>query len=67
MAKAVMQAYNELDWPPYANRVVIDIKHLVTLSNDEDSQVLSCHGVFVHTNGLRIEGTMTFRPNSLAT
>jgi hypothetical protein len=63
MAKMVMQAYNKLDWPPYENRVVIDIEHLVTLSNDEGSLVLSCHGVFVHTNGIRLEGTMTFRPN----
>jgi hypothetical protein len=63
MAKMVMQAYNELDWPPYRNRVVIDIEHLVTLSNDEGSQILSCHGVFVHTDGIRLEGTMTFRPN----
>ena len=62
-AKMVMQSYNRLDWPTYVNRVVIDIEHLVTLANDEANQTLSCHGVFVHTNGTRIEGTLSFRPN----
>jgi hypothetical protein len=60
VAGMLISSYNGLSWG-YPAREAVDIEHLVTIRNDNG--VLSCHGVFVHTNEIRIEGTLTFRPN----
>jgi hypothetical protein len=60
VAGMLIKSYNGLSWG-YPPREVIDIEHLVTITNADG--VLSCHGVFVHTNNARIEGTLMFKPN----
>jgi hypothetical protein len=62
VAGVLLDEYNRMSWPPYQNRRVIDIEHLVTISRGEDGE-MRCHGIWVHTSGLRIEGTMSFRQN----
>jgi hypothetical protein len=60
-ARQLMNQYNGLDWS--LPRKVVDIEHLVTIRKDVSSGILVCHGVWVHTDGEKIEGTMTMRPN----
>jgi hypothetical protein len=62
-ARNLIKEYNGMEWPGYSPRQVVDIEHLVTIKKDSDNGILSCHGVWVHTNGLRLEGTMTMHPN----
>jgi hypothetical protein len=62
-ARNLINEYNRMDWPGYPSRRVVDIEHLVTIKKDSDNGILSCHGVWVHTNGMRLEGTMTMHPN----
>jgi hypothetical protein len=62
-ARNLISQYNGMEWPGYPPRRVVDIEHLVTIKKDPDNGILSCHGVWVHTNGLRIEGTLTMHPN----
>lgn len=66
VAGLLISNYNGLPWPELPGgmeRRVVDIKHLVTITNDPSAQILVCHGVWVHTNGMQIEGTMTMKPN----
>jgi hypothetical protein len=60
-AAVLLDGYNGLSWPDFAPRHVVDIEHLVTVTNANG--VLACHGVWVHTNGARLEGTLTFKRN----
>jgi hypothetical protein len=60
-AGMLIESYNGLSWSDFADRHVVDIEHLVTITNANG--VLACHGVWVHTNGTRREGTLTFKPN----
>jgi hypothetical protein len=62
-AGVLIKSYNGLDWEGWSKRQVIDIEHLVTLRNESQKQFLVCHGTWVHTNGARLEGTMTMRLN----
>ena len=62
-ARHLISEYNDLDWPGIQVRKVVDIEHLVTIKKDAEKSVVVCHGVWVHINGARIEGTMTMRPN----
>jgi hypothetical protein len=41
----------------------VDIENLATVRIDSEKGILVCHGIWVHTNGVRLEGTMTMRPN----
>lgn len=59
-ARMLIEEYNGLSWG-YYQRKAVDIEHLVTISKTENGLV--CHGVFVHTNGARIAGTLSFKPN----
>jgi len=59
----LLKDYNGMSWPGYMTRQVIDIEHLVTIRNDPHSSTLACHGIWIHTTGLRLEGTMTMKPN----
>ena len=59
-AGGLIKAYNGLSWG-YPAREVVDIEHLVTIASE--NRVISCHGIWVHTNGARIEGTLSFKPN----
>jgi hypothetical protein len=63
MAGLLIDQYNAMDWQDLYPRRVVDIEHLVTIKNDPDNSQIVCHGVWVHTNGVRLEGTMTMRPN----
>jgi hypothetical protein len=63
VARNLIKEYNSMHWPAYTTREVVDIEHLVTVTNDRDKAILSCHGVWVHTNGQNIEGTLTMHPN----
>ena len=40
----------------------LDIEHLVTVRNENG--ILSCHGMFINTHEMRVEGTLTYRPNA---
>ncbi|WP_158924517.1 hypothetical protein [Acidisphaera sp. S103] len=60
-ARILINQYNGLDWE--LPRKVVDIEHLVTIKKDAGSGILVCHGVWVHTDGEKIEGTMTMHPN----
>lgn len=62
-AGALIDAYNDLDWEGWTKRRIVDIEHLVTLKSEGENEFLACHGVWVHTNGVRLEGTMTMRFN----
>jgi hypothetical protein len=55
-ARKLIDAFNDLDW--IDRRKAVDIEHLVTLP-----QGVKCHGVWVLTDGRRIEGTLTIKPN----
>lgn len=63
VARRLIDAYNGLDWQTIRPRRVIDIEHLVTIRQDIEKATLICHGIWVHTDGERLEGTMTMRPN----
>lgn len=60
VAGMLIKNYNSLPWG-YPTREAIDIEHLVTIP-DANGTVI-CHGVFVHTNNAKIEGTLTYKPN----
>ena len=62
-ARNLIRQYNGMDWLGYTPRQVVDIEHLVTIKKDEGSGILFCHGIWVQTNGSKIEGTLTMRPN----
>jgi hypothetical protein len=63
VARRLIDGYNSLDWDSLVTRKVVDIEHLVTIQANQQTATFACHGVWVHTNGLKLEGTMTFRPN----
>jgi hypothetical protein len=60
-ARNPVDQYNGMDWP--IRRKVVDIEHLITIKKDTNGGTLVCYGVWVHTNGATIEGTMTMHPN----
>jgi type IV secretory pathway VirB10-like protein len=62
-ARHLITAYNGMDWQGLVTRKVVDIEHLVTIKKDPETSTLVCHGIWVHTNGAHLEGTMTMRPN----
>jgi hypothetical protein len=62
-ARNLIDQYNGMDWAGLVTRRVVDIEHLVTIKKDPESATLICHGVWVHTNGMKLEGTMTLHPN----
>ena len=60
VAGMLIKSYNAMAWG-FPAREAVDIDHLVTITHADG--MLSCHGVFVHTNSARIEGTLMFKPN----
>jgi hypothetical protein len=62
-ARHLISEYNGMDWQGSERRQVVDIEHLVTIRRDATAATLVCHGIWVHTNSARIEGTMTMHPN----
>lgn len=62
-ARNLIHEYNRMEWQGFVTRHVVDIEHLVTIKKDPENLTLICHGIWVHTNGVRLEGTMTMHPN----
>jgi hypothetical protein len=60
-AGTLIKNYNEMSWSGWPIRRVVDIEHLVTISNANG--ILRCHGMWIHTTGAKLEGTMTLKPN----
>ena len=60
-AKMLMDQFNSFEWavPLHA----VDIEQLVTVSRDEATHAIGCHGLWVLTSGAPREGTLTFHPN----
>lgn len=57
----LIKEFNGLAYRPGIEAV--DIEHLTTIRFDADAQSVICHGDFMLTNGRRLSGTVSIRPN----
>jgi len=63
IARTMLSGLNELQHDAGRRFTVIDVEHLTTRSFDPLRSAMSCHGVFVQTNGSRTVGTFSTRLN----
>jgi hypothetical protein len=63
IARTMLSGLNELQRDAGRRLTVIDAEHLTTRSFDPVQSAMSCHGVFVQTNGARTVGTFSTRLN----
>lgn len=63
VARQLMDEFDGFDAMKEAGVKAVDIEHLVTTLWSDELKKYSCHGVFVLTNGLRIAGSISEKPN----
>lgn len=62
-ARVVIDEFNKFRALRRLGEEIIDIEHMTTLQFDAEKKVISCHGVFVVTNGAKLAGTFEMRRN----
>jgi hypothetical protein len=63
VAGYVIEYFNSLARAGNAAFTAVDIEHLITEQFDARAKTISCHGTFVLTNGMRLDGSIVARPN----
>ena len=61
-ARAILQAWNDMDAFKDINLRAVDIEHLTTTSWGTDNRI-SCHGLFITNRGMKSLGTLTIKKN----
>ena len=63
VAGALISEFNDFDAHKNQNIKAVDIERLTTGRWDPSLRVVSCHGLFVLTDGRRLAGTLSSKPN----
>ncbi len=63
IARSMMQQWSALDAMKAESLKAIDIEHVTTTAYDSETGRITCHGVFVTNQGLRLIGSASARKN----